>query len=331
MVKKIVFSALIFLLTLEAGLRISGSYLTSSERSSGFYANYYRKHFPSWYHHWSPGKTVDYKTTEFHYLNAYNELGHRERSFSETTGDTAAEKVVCTGDSFTEGDGTPYDSTWVRSVEQLSVASGKKRMFYNAGVCGSDVFFNHRMLEDKLLAMKPGVVIECLNSSDLTDVIWMGGNERFNPDGTTSGKVGPRWSLFYKYLHVFRAIVHTVLGYDDNLVRERTREAQQQQAAAMIAEEADRMKKRLDEQGVAYFVVLHPCPHEIATNDPAMTYLAQHLGRRSYVIDISDSLRAFYRTHDLKQFSHAVNGHYNSKGYWVMGEIIFTRLREAGY
>jgi len=67
--------------------------------------------------------------------------------------------------------------------------------------------------------MKPHLVIECINTSDILDVIKRGGNERFNDDGTTSGKVGPRWELIYKYSYVFRRITHVFFKYNRNLIK----------------------------------------------------------------------------------------------------------------
>ncbi|MES2690363.1 MAG: hypothetical protein V4658_08170, partial [Bacteroidota bacterium] len=215
MIKKILISTLIFFVTLEAGLRIHGRYYTYTENNGDYYKSDYKKKFPTWYHHWTPNAVVDYKSAEFHYINHYNELGHREKPFSLFVADSTARKVVCIGDSFTEGDGTCYDSTWVRRLEQLTNVSSaelnepskEKTLFYNGGVCGSDVFFNNKMLQDKLVKANPVEVIECLNTSDINDVIWLGGNERFNADGTTSGKHAFWWDAFYHYSHVFRAFI----------------------------------------------------------------------------------------------------------------------------
>lgn len=329
MAKKIILSVLIFLATLEIGLRITGKYYTSGEKSAGTYSSNYRKRFPTWYHHWTPNKTVDYRNAEFRYSNSYNELGHREMPFSLFVQDTVSEKIICIGDSFTEGDGTPYDSTWVKSLEEHCGGSAKKLRFYNAGVCGSDVFFNQKMLMNKLLAMKPACVIECLNTSDITDVIWLGGEERFNADGTASGKTGADWGMLYKHSHLFRAVIHGVLNYDNNLVKRDTREAQRQQAAILIAKRIEKTANELAAQHVAYYLVIHPCPHEIRTPDATITYLEKRLDNQPFVINISDTMRAYYRVNNIESQSHTINGHFNSTGYWAMGGMIFSEWKKT--
>lgn len=327
MLKKIIFSAIIFIATLEIGLRLAGTYYSSNEKDSGIYSKHYGKKLATWYHSWKPYDVYDYDNTEFHYINRYNELGHRETSFQDFAHDTASRKVVCTGDSFTEGDGAPYDSTWVRSLEQLSNRAFNRGIrFYNAGVCGSDVFFNSKTLTDKLMPANPACVIECLNTSDLNDVICMGGEERFNADGTTTGKINLYWEPLYKYSHLFRAIIHVIFRYDNNLVRRSTRDEQQQRAAVIVAGRVEKTAAYLAARKIAYYLVVHPCPHEIRSPDSVITYLERTFAGKPYLVNISDTMRAYYKVNDLEKNSYPINGHFNSKGYWVMGGMIFTRL-----
>jgi hypothetical protein len=45
------------------------------------------------------------------------------------------------------------------------------------------IFYNHKIFINKLITLKPKIVIECINSTDIIDVIWIGGNEKFKSDG----------------------------------------------------------------------------------------------------------------------------------------------------
>ena len=118
MVKKIFFSILVFYTFLEVSLRISSKFKTPNEISIGFYHCQYRQKTPTWYYYYKPNWTHYYKQLEFEYTNVYNELGSREKPFIEFLNDTISDKIVCLGDSFTHGDGTSYDSSWVRQFKK---------------------------------------------------------------------------------------------------------------------------------------------------------------------------------------------------------------------
>lgn len=317
--KKGLLSGLIFFLALEIMLRIVGTFKTPNEKASGVYYYRYRNTSPTWVHRWKPNKTTDYKQVEFHYQNKYNEFGVREFVLDSFTSDTSSINILCLGDSFTEGDGAPYDSSWVRAAERAANQSSKHIKFYNAGVCGSDVFFNHQWLSTDVMKIKPKLVVECINTSDLCDVVWMGGKERFNTDSTTSGKVGPRWEMVYRFSHVFRAFVHKVLKYDNNLMRN----ADLNQSVRVIKQEIVETEQRLNKQGIKYMVVLQLCPHELRDQSKINQYFTKELGSLPFVVDLSSALLTQIKPNQLNRYSWPINGHFNSNGYNVLGKIIY--------
>lgn len=328
MVKKVIFSIFFFLLLLEILLRLNGKFQTSNERSLGKYMQRYRVKTNSWFHTWKPNLVLDYKQSEFHYTNIYNDLGHREHNFSDFLKDTSTNKIVALGDSFTEGDGSCYDSTWVKS---LDVAINKKfplkYSFYNAGVCGSDVFYNNKILVSKLVQLKPKVVIESLNTSDIDDVICNGGKERFNDDGTTSGKVGPRWELFYKYSHLFRAIIHNIFKNNENLIPKDLLSQKEAEAIQLIKQQVNETAAFCDKNNIKYVLLLTPTPAEIIEpNTNKQIYFLKGLANQSYVINMFEPLTKYYKKYPIIQYSWALNGHFNSKGYWVLGEAIYNEI-----
>lgn len=320
--KKIARSILLFFLFMEVLLRLWGKYKTSNEKASSEYFYRYRNQSPTWVHRWKPNKTTDYKQVEFYYQNKYNEFGLREHYLDSFTKDTNRIKILCLGDSFTEGDGAPYDSSWVRATERYANGTGGKYKFYNAGVCGSDVFFNHQWLNTEVMRIKPKVVIECINTSDLCDVVWRGGKERFNADGTTSGKVGPKWEMVYRFSHVFRAFVHAVLKYDDNLMNKTTIN----KALPIIKQELLAAKQQLSKQGISYVVVLQLCPHEIRDSGMINDSFFSELKNLPFVVDISPLLTDCLTKENIQQYSWPINGHFNSKGYEVLGKSIYEKV-----
>jgi lysophospholipase L1-like esterase len=323
--KKIALSILLFFLFMEVLLRLWGEYKTPNEKASNEYYYRYRKQLPTWVHRWKPNKTTDYRQVEFRYQNKYNEFGLREYYLDSFTRDTNTIKILCLGDSFTEGDGAPYDSSWVRVTERVANESGRKYKLYNAGVCGSDVFFNHQWLNTDVMRIKPKLVIECINTSDLCDVVWMGGKDRFNPDSTTSGKVGPRWEIVYRFSHVFRAFVHKVLKYDTNLMKD----VDLNNSIPIIREELVLTQQQLARQGVEYKVVLHVCPHEVLFPKSVNTPFFENLSMLPFVMDVSNEMELTINKNNLNQYYWPINGHYNWRGYQVLGDVIYSKVLKA--
>ncbi|MCF8253169.1 MAG: SGNH/GDSL hydrolase family protein [Bacteroidia bacterium] len=323
MVKKLGLSSLVFVVVIEFVLRLSGNYKTPNERVVGIYFYRYHQKGEGFLHQWKPNKLVDYEQPEFRYLNQYNEFGLREMALDSFLVDSGSISVLCLGDSFTEGDGTPYDSTWVKRTEYLCRQNqNSKYIFYNAGVCGSDIFFNHQWQKTEIMRLKPKQIIECINTSDIDDVIWNGGVERFNTDETWSGKTGPRWEIIYKYSHLFRAIVHIFLRYNNNLIKPGGEDI----AIQKIKEELIREHDWCEENGIKYSAVLQLCPHELKTKNYSGNKLFKELSKLSFVIDLSNELQTQITPKNYLKYSWPMNGHFNSIGYGILGDVIYNKL-----
>jgi len=327
--KKIFFSVLVFYLTLEVSLRISGKFKTPNEIAIGYYNCQYRQNTLSWYHYYKPNYTHLYKQIEFEYTNTYNELGSREKHFIGFINDTTSLKIACLGDSFTHGDGTCYDSSWVRQFEKRITGNSIKNIkLYNAGTCGSDVFFNNKLLVNELIKMKPKLVIECINSSDILDVIWRGGDERFNEDGTTSGKVGPRWEIIYQYSHVFRGIIHVFFEYNRNLIKKTELTQQEMKAIHLIKLKIEETASFCKKNRIPYVLLIQPIPADLKTNQHQPTFFINQLAELPYTINLFKPMHKYYLLHHIKNDSWDLNGHYNSNGYLVLGNIIYEELQK---
>lgn len=261
---------------------------------------------------------------EFRYAYMCNDIGHREIDFSLFKQDSSDIKIVCLGDSFTEGDGTCYDSTWVKFFDRhLQANTNKNIKIYNAGVNGSDVFYNNAMLVNKLVESKPKMVIECINISDIHDYIWRGGLERFNADGTTSGKVGPVWEPIFKYSHIFRAIIQNPFLYDQNLVLRSTKNAQELSALDSVLSQLDRNNEWCIKNGIKYFAVYHPTPHQIKQEFHYSDVFEEKMKTRPYSVSIYEQTKDSISMENLINYSWPINGHWNSKGYSIMGNLIY--------
>jgi hypothetical protein len=325
---KFIISILIFFLCLELFLRISEKYKTRSEFKGKSYSYKYKVHRSNWYYTNKPNTSRIKKEKEWQYFNQYNEFGNREKSIQNFIKDTTSIKIICLGDSFTEGDGAPYDSSWVRKFEYcINLKNKTKYKIYNAGSCGSDVFYNYKILTDKLMLLKPQIVIECINSTDVSDVIWRGGLERFNEDGTVSGKVGPSWEFVYHISHVFRAFMHVFFRYNEDLISENDLLLKEKEAIELIENQIKQTAQFCLKNKIEYHLLIHPLPSELIEDAIEPFELVEQLKNKPYVTLLFESFNDYYRNNDIVKDYWVVNKHYNSKGYFSMGNIIYNELK----
>jgi hypothetical protein len=187
------------------------------------------------------------------------------------------------------------------------------------------------MLQFELNRTDVDVVIEFLNSTDIMDVIYRGGMERFNGDGTMSGKVRPRWEYLFRYSHVFRACVFNVMGYDGNLIPTDAKEFLITNAATMIGDRICKTAEYCDRSGIRYVVIIHPVPQSLITGpvgfDIPFERTIENLDCSVSVENIRAELESEYGTRMKGSYYWPLDGHYNGKGYKVIGEIVAERLR----
>ncbi len=313
---------------LEIALRISGKFQTYNEQMLGTYFYKYRTKKDSWFHSWPKNTTMDYGYGEFTYKNTFNELGHRETSFTTFKNDTVGKKIICLGDSFTEGDGAPYDSSWVKLLEnKLNNQTDIQYNLYNAGVCGSDVMFNYTMLKENLIDAKPNMVIECINHSDFEDIYYRGNESRFLPNGTTAAPNEKKWEVAFKYSHLFRAIVTTFTPYNLYLINESEWESEQKKIQLDMVNQLNRTASLCASHGIDYCVVIMPFPTDIGyDNYPLFKEIPSCLSGNIEVVDIHNCMNQAFDTLELTQFYWPFNGHFNGGGYDIMSSCIYKSL-----
>ena len=323
--KRTFFLVVVVAITVEILLRLFGINQTNEEEHLNFYSYKYKTNRPTWFHTWQANTSIEYGNGEFLYHNTFNELGHRELSFKNFEQDSTSIKIVCLGDSFTEGDGAPYDSSWVRFFEKnLALELDTPVFAYNAGVCGSDVLFNGVMFKEKLLAAQPNIVFECVNNSDITDIYYRGGSERFLADGSLGAPNEKKWEVFYKYSYLFRALLVTFTQYNNNLINHATIDKEENEALHLLIKQLEETAQLCKENNIDYHVIMMPVPNEIMDKSAYIfDSLAFLLPEKVAFINLFPSTYASFDTLDIYQYSWPKNGHYNSMGYEVMSSCIF--------
>ena len=305
-------------------------YASYQEQNGQNYQSLYRNNRPSWFHVYASNHDVIYSRAEFIHSRQVNSLGLCER---EVAPDKAPNeyRVIALGDSFTEGIGTSYESTWVKVLERHLAERMPESLVttINAGVSGSDPFFEYILLRERLLPFNPDLVVVAVNQTDVHDVIYRGGMERFRPDGSMQGiRSAPKWEWAYATSYSVRAIVRGPLQYSWLLLQEDEMESEQTKALEKIKSALVAFQQLADENGFELLVVFHPVSSLEVINgsysylDPLISALSDETHIR-----FTDLLDYYSRnkviTEQNAQDSYwPLDGHHNTKGYEAMGNAI---------
>lgn len=156
---------------------------------------------------------------EFVFEREYNSLGFSDKEWNLNKNNNI--RVLCLGDSFTEGDGVSADSSYVSILRNHLKNKFPNIEVMNAGNCGSDPFFNYKVYDDILQYYHPDLVIQEFSYNDFySDILVRGGFERFVNDSTIQFRKAPKWEKLYAYSYIFRILTHSIGGYNYQLVKE---------------------------------------------------------------------------------------------------------------
>jgi len=348
--KRWIFSISLFFVLLEVALRITGIYSTFSETVGAGYVTYYNQTDTDHYHTWTPNYEILYDQPEFKYRYMANSLGLREKEMPLHKSDSVF-RLICIGDSFTEGDGAEYEDAYPRFLEKKLNAeadSSVRYEVYNAGVCGSDMFFMNRILEEKLFAYQPDAVIYLINNSDVNDIIFRGGNERFLADGTTKFKSAPWFHAIFRFSHVARLILQEFFTIDNSsLLPKKKMEFARVKAINLIAQEMATAKKMCASRKVKCAFIIQPVPtdnfalmaQQILSNGNGMggtkkslKLLAEKMPNETALINqvqMNNTLLPLtkaYANIKIEEYAWPVNGHFNAKGYAILANQIYNQV-----
>lgn len=348
--KGLAFSFVLFLILLEIGLRITGRFSTYSETIGSGYVSYYGKTIDSWYHTWSADTEIVYDQPEFQITYMANSLGLREKEVSAQKPDSVF-RIICAGDSFTEGDGAEYSDSYPRFLERKLNSLDDPTMRYevlNAGICGSDLFYMNALVRDKLLRYRPDAIIYLINVSDVSDVIFRGGQERFLPDGTTRFRPAPWFEDAFRYSHAIRMVCRYVFDIDDSVLLTRTQlETAQLDAIEQLSEEIIIAQKMCNENDVKCSVMVHAIPTEsfaelsqtlpsmvMGNNGPdrAMELMQEYMPLEHALIaeaGLNNGLTigvSAYSGMEREDYAWPINGHFNAEGYRIFADLVYDEV-----
>ncbi len=337
---KWIYPAFIFVFTLisaEVLLRASKKKQVWSEGVGHGYQSGYNQNRPTWFYSWSPNAEFDLDQKDFKYHYKTNHLGIRERDTFYT--DTAATKILCLGDSYTEGYGAPYDSSYPKLMEQALNQRGFHNQVYNAGIAASDPFYSYILFKEKLQNTHPNYVFITFNSSDLTDFAYRGGLERFKSDGTVQGRKGPWYEPVYQYSYLARFFINNVLGkIMQNLFLTRYEYASINgpMAVRKSADVYTQLNQIGKQKGFELMVVIQPIANEIAEeylDNDIVKHLCSAMedslnAHHVKAINMFTALNGKITPANKAQLSYLNDCHYNSSGYLLFTNTLLKTIDE---
>jgi lysophospholipase L1-like esterase len=271
---------------------------------------------------------------EFSYPHRYNNEGLRNKDIPVEKQKNEI-RLIALGDSYTEGVGAPQDSTWPVLFEnglQKSAPPGNFYTVINAGVYGSDPFFESYLLKARLLKYKPDIVMVAINNSDINDVEERGGNERFGPDSTIVLKSTPWWEPIYGASIIARMIVRNVFKYSNTLVPERESGARYQQACSGLATAINDMALTAKENGFKLYIIFHPAMDELGAARYNLDVTKELIKDSTiHVIDLQRGYSTYFKQNNLnpKDYFWPKDSHPNPKGYLVWSELLLADMNTS--
>ncbi len=318
---------------IEVVLRISGINKTYNEQMGFYYSSGFNetvnndvKNSFVWTNKPNENKIV--KRKEFKYVLKCNSEGLRdiEHPVQKAEGEY---RIICLGNSFTEGAGTPQDSTWPRLLKlRINAAYKDKITVFNAGCSGTDPFFEYFLLEKRLLKYKPDLVLLTLGASDLFFYRNRGGFERFTDDGLKYRK-GPQWEIFYAMSFVVRFFTDNLLHYRYFLSPEDFKK-HEEKALEDIYDCIYKFYKLAQDKHFKLVVVFYD------DTDTQYSLLRTKLKdeKNIPVIDLFDynkNIENISTEEWVQNYMWPIDKHFNSKGYNIMAKGVFWNLKNSDF
>lgn len=322
--KKILAYIIVPLIITEIVLRIIGFANTYSEDTKGEFTTYLGSHESTWFHIWTPNETVNYSQPEFTFVNHINSKGVREKNIQPQ--DTCM-KYLFLGDSFTEGDGTPYETSMPRYFEKLVADSNCPMKAYNAGVCGSDPLFSYMFYKYQLDSFAFKEVFLVLNNGERNDIFVRGGFERFKADSTTQFKNKTWHTYLFAASRIFRTL-SKIAGYDENRMKMTSDYEYYKPQYQLIGQAIDSINYLCNQRGAKLNLVFFPFPQAVLynlENKQALEMLKYIDTSGINIINLNLDFSKVLNEENLHQYSWKINGHYNAEGYHLFADLLYAK------
>ena len=331
--KRILITIVICLVAIELLLRLSGVFKTSSEKSGMGYVSSYGEVHPTWYNNHKPYDTLVPPATDFHYQFCTNKLGIRDKDYSEDKPDSVF-RILITGNSYVEGVGAPYDSTWPRLIEKELLSRNMRVEVIDAGIASNDIMYDYVFYRDKLRSLHANLVIATMNNSDYIYYAFRGGMERFNKDGTVHYLPIPRYDFLYHYSHLFRAILAIYQPLEGAYLSKNTYSAVANRATTDFAQVIKTFSDTVTKDGSGFVLIVYPKSNDIglssffarnSTNN--FNNLASLLSKDNISnFNIITPMKNALGSQRKENFTYQHDWHFKPSGYLIMAKLTTDSL-----
>jgi lysophospholipase L1-like esterase len=321
--------------TAEIILMLSGVGVWLGDEPWGrFVGTQYLQSKPSKYYHWTPNSQMTVVKPEFTQKRRINSLGYVDYEWSKENSDSNF-KVICLGDSFTEGEGVSFQDSYVSHLRKLwTHQAGKKVTIMNAGVSGSDPFYNYIDYKERLSVYTPDLIIQIISTQDaIQDYYWKGGLERFE------SKIGFKLFALRAWQAVYASsyIVRTTLEIKYKLTRSTNStlfERFSKKSDQAFLELFSAWKNLQIEAKFTLIVIVLPLLSEIEQDNFERDITALQIGIREMNLPIYNMKNCYIlRTNsgnDIQEYFWPMDLHHNAKGYQMMASCIYEGLTALG-
>jgi hypothetical protein len=319
---------------LELIIMTTGIAKVNYENLGGKYMHQSHAYDKSYYHVWKAGSKHLLSGPEFSFERQSNSLGFADYEWIKEKPENVI-RILCLGDSFTEGDAAHYDSSYVAVLRRSMSQKYQQVEVLNAGTCGSDPFFNFANLRDRLIQYEPDIVIQTYSSNDLlNDYLLRGGMERFKKPNYLSYPHSPWWEPLYAVSYVFRVFVRAY-GYNANLTWFKGTEEEKKDIIEVHESFFRKEYQPLtDGHEMRFFLFALPMRNEMRDRayefeQPAFQKKLQGAGIRAY--DLLPCYLQYLSEQKLsvEEVFWVKDAHHNAKGYSMMAECVEQTIDPA--
>lgn len=231
------------------------------------------------------------------------------------------------------------DSTYAKLLQAKLREVGAEVEVMNAGIAGSDPFFDYNNLQHLLLDYNPDIILQSFFTNDYyQDIYSRGGKERFKEDGTLEYRSRYWWGKIYSFSYLFRLFIYTVGGYDVFMVNRNRSEVVLEDSKIKTVELFKEYQGLSKEKG--FELVVFTFPVEKYFEDKEFYNEFYHSFQEQFALfgldfyNMMPCYQEYIRQHDSKPDHYYWDRdlHHNNRGYEMMAEclvnIVLSRLNK---
>jgi hypothetical protein len=233
--------------------------------------------------------------------------------------------VLAVGDSFTEGAGTPCDSTYPFLLEKHLHEQDTSWAVVNARVSGNDPFFDWMMVHKLLADYDIEKVVFLINTMDVNDIQMRGGMERFLQSGELDYPDGPWWVPLYAVSFVSSLFLHGVIQVGRKLMTSEEHVLSMQHAIGLIAELfSGHVIPDAEENGISGHAVLHPLLDETRGQATVYRPLKDALSGVQW-LSFTNCMADIVSNTDSETLYWSNDRHFKPIGYARLAQCVYER------